>query len=404
MRVLVLFHTTAGIQEAESHREQLSGRSRYRYRFTYAWNETLKKAPLLILFVILSICPLAMPGEDDLVVFNHAYERYVEFYDQGHFSKSLPEARLAYELGKQLLGAQHKDTANLAYNYGDNLLRLGKYEEARSILREALDSYEKLHGKESVELISVLMSLGHANANTNRIRSKKSLYKRAFKLAKQQYGEDSADFGMFSVRSGTAMLNQAHGTQGVGHLRTGYDILKASLGGDHVSTGIAAYQLGVYELSRDRYKAARRYLLEALAIFERPEKPSNKFELSTHTFLIRVFEELGESDLATEHCLAIGRMTPFESAQDYFPLYKQPPAYPRSALRRGVEGYVILEYSVDENGFVREPKIVKHQGHPDFEVAAFSAVRKFRYAPRFVDGKPVMVKGVQNKFTFTITR
>ena len=51
---------------------------------------------------------------------------------------------------------------------------------------------------------------------------------------------------------------------------------------------------------------------------------------------------------------------------------------------------------------VRDPVLVKSEGYPGFEDVAFSSVKDFRYAPRFVDGEPVMVKGVQNKFTFKI--
>ena len=81
--------------------------------------------------------------------------------------------------------------------------------------------------------------------------------------------------------------------------------------------------LGKYLLSIKNYEDARKYLLVALASFERPDEPSAKIELSTHAFLVRAYTELGESELATQHSLAIGRMIPFESNQSYFPKYKK---------------------------------------------------------------------------------
>jgi protein TonB len=53
-------------------------------------------------------------------------------------------------------------------------------------------------------------------------------------------------------------------------------------------------------------------------------------------------------------------------------------------------------------GFVRNPRLIENTGHRDFEKASIEAALEFRYAPRFVDGKPVTVEGVQNRFTFEI--
>jgi len=92
-----------------------------------------------------------------------------------------------------------------------------------------------------------------------------------------------------------------------------------------------------------------------------------------------------------------------KSHQEFFSIHQQPPVYPQAALRRGSEGYVLLEFNVDESGFVREPRIIEMQGHPNFEEAALSAITKFRYLPRMIDGEPIMVTGVQIKITFEIT-
>ena len=62
-----------------------------------------------------------------------------------------------------------------------------------------------------------------------------------------------------------------------------------------------------------------------------------------------------------------------------------------------------MEFNVDESGFVREPSIIEMQGHPNFKEAALSAITKFRYLPRMIDGEPIMVTGVQIKITFEIT-
>ena len=95
-------------------------------------------------------------------------------------------------------------------------------------------------------------------------------------------------------------------------------------------------------------------------------------------------------------------MTPFESNQSYFPIYKKPPIYPKSALRQRKEGYVVVEFTVDEKGMVRDPRVVVNEGGKTFEQPSLDAVMTFRYAPRFINGQAVVVKGVQNKLNFSI--
>lgn len=362
-------------------------------------------ALFLTIVFIFSFTPVALAGQaEDLATFKQAYLQYEKFFKHGDLRKALPEARLAYELGQQLLGAESKETAKLTYNYGNILLRLRRFNEAEPVLSDALERFEHVFGKESVELVPVLMDSGHLDANINKGKTRKKLYKRAFMLCKQQYGGQSEEFAWFSVKAGVDMIYIAHDRRGEKYLKAGYDVLQSRLGEDHARTGFAAYHLGKYELSIKNYEAARQYLIVALASFERPDEPSGKIELSTHAFLVRVYAELGESKLATQHSLAIGRMTPFDSSQNYFPIYKQPPVYPKSALRARIEGYVVLQYDVDENGFVRDPRLVKLEGDKNFEQVSFDAVQTFRYAPRFIDGQAVVVKGVQNKFNFSIKK
>ena len=95
-------------------------------------------------------------------------------------------------------------------------------------------------------------------------------------------------------------------------------------------------------------------------------------------------------------------MTPAMPNQDYKPIYKFAPTYPRSAQMKKQEGYVIVKYTVDEQGFVVDPRVVDSDGPSSFNRVALKAARKFRYAPQFKDGEAVSIEGVHNKFTFSL--
>lgn len=87
--------------------------------------------------------------------------------------------------------------------------------------------------------------------------------------------------------------------------------------------------------------------------------------------------------------------------RDYLPIVKAAPIYPARALSRGLEGYVVIEFTVARTGAVKDV-IVVESSDPLFEKAAMTAAYKFKYYPRIVAGRPVEVEGVRNRITFDI--
>ena len=62
------------------------------------------------------------------------------------------------------------------------------------------------------------------------------------------------------------------------------------------------------------------------------------------------------------------------------------PEYPVQAKRMGIEGEVILEATINEQGRVVESRALS--GHPLLVAAAIQAVSKWRYAPTILNGTP----------------
>ena len=86
---------------------------------------------------------------------------------------------------------------------------------------------------------------------------------------------------------------------------------------------------------------------------------------------------------------------------EYLPIVKVAPVYPTRAASRGLEGYVIVEFTVTETGSTRDIFVVESTSSL-FERAAVEAAGKFKYKPRVIDGNPVAVAGVRNKITFQL--
>lgn len=86
---------------------------------------------------------------------------------------------------------------------------------------------------------------------------------------------------------------------------------------------------------------------------------------------------------------------------EYLPIVKVQPVYPSRALQRGLEGYVIVEYTVTKTGSTKNPQVVESTSSI-FEDAAIESALKYKYKPRVINGEAVEVPGVQTKITFEL--
>ena len=65
------------------------------------------------------------------------------------------------------------------------------------------------------------------------------------------------------------------------------------------------------------------------------------------------------------------------------------PVYPPQAMRDRVEGWVLLEFTITENGSVRDIVVIDSQPGGVFDAAAAEALAGWKYRPRITDGRPV---------------
>lgn len=87
---------------------------------------------------------------------------------------------------------------------------------------------------------------------------------------------------------------------------------------------------------------------------------------------------------------------------EYLPIFKVAPMYPRRANSRGVTGYCIVEYTVTTTGATKDVFAVDCEPAGYFERTSVKAALKFKYKPRVLDGEPIEVPGVQNRFIFEL--
>jgi len=87
---------------------------------------------------------------------------------------------------------------------------------------------------------------------------------------------------------------------------------------------------------------------------------------------------------------------------EYLPIVKVAPIYPQRAAQRGLEGHVVVQYTVTTTGDTRDVIVIESTSSL-FDRAAVESAQKYKYKPRVIDGTPVEVAGVTTKIIFELT-
>lgn len=100
---------------------------------------------------------------------------------------------------------------------------------------------------------------------------------------------------------------------------------------------------------------------------------------------------------------ALGRMDlSAGSDTDVIPLVRIAPEYPPRALRRGIEGWVQVQFTITPTGAVTDAKVVAADPPNLFDEAAIRSILRWRYNPKIEGGVAVERVGVQTVIRFVL--
>ncbi len=89
---------------------------------------------------------------------------------------------------------------------------------------------------------------------------------------------------------------------------------------------------------------------------------------------------------------------------DVAPMVRVLPQYPARAQERGIEGYVIVEFTIAVDGTVKDAIVLDSQPSKIFDRAALRAIRKWKYKPKVEDGQAVERSGVRVRMPFELEK
>lgn len=352
---------------------------------------------LILSQILISIFAFASDESDAVKAeFSAVYNSYQEKIEKGLVTTSdtIEFWKLSYELGSVMYGSESEETADFALNYS---LVINDQDKAKALASESLEILEKIYGESSLELITSLMQLSKYATQHFEKKEGSRIFKRVLSIVKLHGPENTlyqADLN-FEFATYTFLHTKPTVTQKyLQKAKTLYETM------EEAETQIAKtdFWIGKCQLRRQQTRKALKSFTKSLEVFS--SSPSSQFTLTLHQYMAQTYQKLGKGEEATAHYLAIGADR--DEDDEYLPLYRMRPTYPINARRYNRGGWVLLSFTVNEKGYPVDPIVIDSEGDEVFHRASKDAILASRFAPKFIDGEPVITEDVRYKYNFGI--
>jgi len=330
--------------------------------------------------------------------FNTAYKAYVKASDSNNWLEATPHAKQAFELGQQYFELNNKQLTTLHYNYAYALLKNDDKSSAEIELKAVLNKFEQQHGNLAADVVPVLFDLAEVSNKPERV------YKKLLNVSKNSDGYNSKLHTGRVTKVALELANKHNSKESKKYLYQALSLLENSE--EQQAKNLKAkvlFFLGKYENTAGNRKKAAKQLETAIKGFAETGMESSNYALTARGMLTSIYESLNQREKATEHSVAIAELSPNEDYSEYLPTHKVAPYYPTAALERAMNGYAIVQYTVNKQGYT-EDHIVVESSDEMFHRSSIEAAKRFRYKPTVRNGNAIRVPNVQNKFTYKFKR
>ena len=329
--------------------------------------------------------------------FSESYAAYQQAIDAADTDAAVKYAKQVYELGQSYFERDSLDVIHLELNLATALQQNGDDELAFQHFDRVIKAYRKQVGSDAIELVDPLIGAAQTIAASE---EKKPLFKQAIEIAED--AEKPLLVAELKMLTFNELAPTPFYTRDVrDYALEAHEIYSALLPADAIERVKATFSAGMIKAVEHKNSQAIEYLEEVVKQFSVLDY-NHPYQLAAHARLVELYEAEGASNKSTQHCIAIGSMTPWNDSQEQTPLFRTPPRYPIAYARDSKEGWAQVSFTVDEQGFVRDPVLLASEGGKLFARESLKVIKQWRYAPKFVDGKPVAAEAtVQLDFSLS---
>lgn len=366
---------------------------------------------LLHCAVFVSVLTVSLPIQAQNS-FSNAYSQYTQAVADKDYASAVKYAEAAYKFGqkkyqnspKNLLNIKH----NLALAYSQNKQAINAF----ALMKEVTAQNVQLYGEGSKEVffaridaLSALRSMEFEQLGNRKIAIKNLIddtADTAQSLAEASPKEAAGLYYILASQINTGHVVNIFFKRAKKAAEIAEKSLLATAGYNDTRTIEMQFKLGQFNGALKKREAAVKYFETIVSTIKNEMDASHPFELASHANLVKLYEDMGESDKATQHCVAIGQLTPWKDDIDQIPLHRVQPKYPVDYAKRRKNGSVIMSFDIDDYGFVKNPEVLDASGGSLFVKEAKRALLKWRYAPKVENGKAIYSEGHKVQLDFKI--
>lgn len=348
----------------------------------------MKLYPLYFLLILLSFSTSANDETDINSQFKDAYQQFNYAVSNNDKAKQLEYAELSYQLATKIYQESDINLANLAINLANQYIKHYQFEKAEKLLMPIVKIYKRKYDKNALEFINLYFSLAQSKTYSE-VKSRERYFQKAIDIA--EFHSDKNPMLVAELQLEAAHHLLLSGSNKSKMILEAQAFFQQHLKPEDTRLLRANFIAGKYHLAKRKLDKAINSFKQSIDTFEQSQGPTHPLELTTRAFLVESLEKEGRSDEATEHCIAIGKMTPWDESQKPVPLYRIGAKYPLSMITKRREGFVKIKFTLSKNGFVTAATVIDSAGGKIFENSALSALKKWRYAPKFENGVAVEV-------------
>ena len=365
-----------------------------------------------VLLMLVFFCTFAKSQEQSATSFSVVYEQYKASLQDGDSANTLGLAKRALTLGEQKFEPGSENLLSLKFNLASAMFEQKLGSDAYGLMAKVVSGFEALKGKQSIEYFDALInrtrfgSKDYFDLDRRERKNIKYLAQEAMELSEVLSAKHPKHAPVFHYEVAKLMGNtgifDAIPTSAEQYVTKAYEVNQSLLSDVDVKTVELAFILASIKEARNKDSAATKLYESVVSSLTEALKVSHPYELAARARLVNLYEKQDESNRATEHCIAIGEMTPWNDDIEPLPLYRLSPKYPQSKARARREGFVRMTFTIDEMGFVRDAMVVDSEGGSAFEHEAKKALKQWRYAPKFEHGKATRVENRKVQLDFKL--
>lgn len=280
------------------------------------------------------------------------------------------------------------------------LFKAGKYDEATSLAKRALQIREKALAAGHPEIVSSLINLGELYVARRMYSEAEAYYQRVLTIYEQESAQDRYAVGKILDVLAFLKYMQFDFDKTEKLYQRALAVREEGEGADELEVARALFNLAEFYRFKGSYQKAE-------ALYRRSVELKGKTLGPKHVDVMHALERYS--------CLyyATGQPEKLKDIQSQFSFFKSDdaadnrsvevlngralelpkPDYPKESLRWRITGVVTIKVEIDETG-----KVIKAEdlcgGYPNLAGAAVRAAYKARFTPTLVSGSPVKMTGV----------